>query len=577
MSEQSLIFVNFTILLFAALVGGMIAHRFKQPVILGYLLIGVAVGPYALKLINDPSLVQSSATIGVSLLMLTLGLEVSFVQLKQVGKVGFLGGVFQILATASIGIGVGYFLMKWTFAEAVLFGIIISLSSTTVCMKILMDRGELDSIHGRIMMAMLILQDVAAVVMIVLVPLLGNADTNLLLTLGKTFGGALLFIAIAIVLGLWVLPLVMGRVGGVRSRELFLLSILVLCLGSALGTQIFGLSTVFGAFLVGLVLRETRFANQALAEVTPLRDIFAAFFFVSLGMLLDPRYVIEHWSTVLIVVGVIFLIKFVVVSGIVRIFGYGLSIATITGLGLFQIGEFSFIIAQSGLNSSIISQDLYTLIIASSIITMLLTPFTIALGGKLYSRLARVPLAGKTTTVIGTAATAEPAAGEVIVAGLGRVGQNIAHALEDAKIPFVSVEIDPEVALSVQCKGSICIYGDASNVHILSKLNLGEARLMVITFPDPVAVLTTAKIALSINPELRIVARAHRERDAMQLKKLGIVHLISPEYEASLEFIRQILLLTGKEKSDIQKTMNRVLRDEDVEEFEPDEPYQPWM
>ena len=578
MSQQTIMFVNFTVLLLAALVGGMIAHRFKQPVILGYLVIGIAVGPYALRLVNDPVIVETSATIGVALLMLTLGMEVSFVQLKQVGKVGFLGGIIQIIATVGIGTAVGFYLLKWTFAEAVLFGIIISLSSTTVCMKILMDRGELDSIHGRIMMAMLILQDIAAVVMIVLVPTLGNTDSNLWLTLGKTFGGALLFIAIAVVSGLWILPWLMGKVGGIRSRELFLLSILVLCLAAGLGTQTFGLSTVFGAFLVGLVLRETSFANQALAEVTPLRDIFAALFFVSLGMLLDPQYVIAHWTTVLFVVAIIFFVKFVVVAGIVRIFGYSLNIATIAGFGLFQIGEFSFIIAQSGVNNSIISQDLYTLIIGSSIITMLLTPFAMSLAGKLYTRIASVPpLPGIGTITSGVGATRVPASGDVIVAGLGRVGQNIAHALKDANISFSSIEADPEVILRVDCKGNACIYGDASNTYVLSKLDVKGAELMVITFPDPVAVLSTAKIALSINPKLKIVARAHRERDVVELKKIGVVNLISPEYEASLEFIRKILLLTGKGKTDIKKTMNRVLKDEEVEAFEPEEPYQPWM
>lgn len=577
MSQQSAIFVNFTILLFAALVGGMIAHRFKQPLILGYLIIGVAVGPYALKLVNDPAIVESSATIGVALLMLTLGLEVSFAQLRQVGRVGFLGGIGQILLTIGVGIAAAVLFFHWSLSQAVLFGLVISLSSTMICMKILMDRGELDSIHGRIMIAILILQDISAVVMIIVVPLFGNNNGNLWLTLAKTIGGGVLFIAIAIVTGLWILPWLMGRVGGVRSRELFLLSVLVLCLGAALGTQIIGLSTVFGAFLIGLVLRETRFAHQALAEVTPLRDIFAALFFVSLGMLLDPAFVLHNWASVLIAVVIIFVIKFLVVTGIIRAFGYSLSIAVFTGLGLFQIGEFSFIIAQSGVNNNIISKDMYTLIIGSSVITMLLTPFAMSLAGRLYTRLARVPLPGTSRKVAGTVEQTVSAAGEVIIAGLGRVGQNVAHALEDAGIPFTSIEIDPEVIFRVQCKGNVCIYGDASNIHVLSQLDLIKAQMMVVTFPDPIAVLTTIKTALAINPKLKIVARAHRERDAEQLKELGVVELISPEYEASLEFIRRILTLTGKQKTDIRQTMNRVLQDKEVEAFEPDEHYQPWM
>jgi CPA2 family monovalent cation:H+ antiporter-2 len=356
---------------------------------------------------------------------------------------------------------------------------------------------------------------------------------------------------------------------------LFLLSVIVLCLGAALGTQIFGLSAVFGAFLVGIVLRETKFVHQALAEVTPLRDIFAALFFVSLGMLLDPIFVYHNWTMVLLTVVIIFVIKFFVVSGVVRAFGYSLSIAAFAGLGLFQIGEFSFIIAQSGVNNNIITGDIYTLVIGSSVITMLITPLTVGLAGRAYTRLARVPLPGKSITVTGTGKPAD--AGDVIIAGLGRVGQNIAHALDDAGIPFTSVEIDPEVVFRAECKGAVCIYGDASNIHVLSRLDLMKANLMVVTFPDPVAVLTTVKTALSLNPKLRIIARAHRERDVAQLKALGVEELVSPEYEASLEFIRRVLMLSGKKGGEIKEAMNRVLQDKDVERFESEDEYRPWM
>ena len=282
--------------------------------------------------------------------MLTLGLEVSFAQIKQVGKVGLFGGIIQIVVTFGLGIIAAIIFFHWSLTQSVLFGMIISMSSTMVCMKILMDRGELDSLHGRIMMAVLILQDIASIILIVVVPLMGQAQVhpnlwlvlgrtqvhlNLWLVLGRTVGGAALFIAIAVVMGLWILPWLMGRVAGVRSRELFLLSVLVLCLSAALGTQVFGLSAVFGAFLVGLVLRETRFVHQALAEITPLRDIFAALFFVSLGMLLDPVFVLHNWDKVLITVAIILVIKFVVVSGIVRGFGYSWGIAMFAAAGSF--------------------------------------------------------------------------------------------------------------------------------------------------------------------------------------------------------------------------------------------------
>ena len=293
--DESGVIASLAILLMAALVGGMIAHRLRQPIILGYLVIGAAIGPHALGWVSDQGLVQSVATIGVALLMFTLGLEVSVTQLRQVGRVGLWGGLAQIALTAAAGLAVGYFGFKWPLAQSAIFGMGISLSSTMVCLKILMDRGEVDSTHGRIMVAVLILQDISVVGLVLLESMLGAGGQSPLWLLAVAIGKAVIFVAIAIAAGLWVVPWLLGNVGGVRTRELFLITVVVLCLAAALGTSVLGLSVVFGAFVVGLVIRESRFASQVLAEVTPLRDIFATLFFVSLGMLLDLRFVADHW------------------------------------------------------------------------------------------------------------------------------------------------------------------------------------------------------------------------------------------------------------------------------------------
>ena len=580
MEGQSAIFFNFTILLLAALVGGIIAYRLKQPVILGYLLVGIVIGPHALGWVNDLAIVEIAANIGVALLMLTLGLEVSYHQLKQVGKVGFLGGIFQIIATIGIGWVAARYLFHWSMPQSVLFGLIISLSSTTVCMKILMDRGELDSMHGRIMMAMLILQDISAVFMIIFQPLISQTEQNVAFMVIRAVIGIAVFVAIAFVTGRWALPWLMGKSGSVRSRELFLLTVLVLCLGSAVSTQIFGLSAVFGAFLIGLVLRETRFGHQALAEVTPLRDVFAALFFVSLGMLLDINFVINNWILVLTAVGLILAVKLILVSGIIRIFGYSWSIAIMGGFGLFQIGEFSFIIAQSGVDLQIINSDSYALIIGASIITMLVTPFSMSLAGRLHRHISRLPPGSQRMTVGGAASLpsgSAQTAGAIIIAGFGRVGQNTALGLQDANIPYYIIEIDPEVVRKSKCDANICTFGDASNLHVLRRVDLKNAKIMVITFPDPIAVITTAKMALAINPNLKIIARAHRVQDTRELEKMGVTELISPEYEASLEFIRRVLQITGLPKAEIKEAMDVVMENHDVSKFDDDEPYKPWL
>ncbi|MFC1874970.1 cation:proton antiporter [Chloroflexota bacterium] len=572
--EQLDPFVGIAILLVAALVGGMIAHRLRQPVVLGYLVVGMAVGPHSLGLVTDLEMVEAAATIGVALLMFTLGLEVSISQLRKVGRVGLWGGIAQILLTFATGLVVGFALFDWSLPQSIIFGLVISLSSTAVCLKLLMERGELSSVHGRIMLAMLILQDISVVVMTMIVPLMGGTSDNLFLSLVAAAGKALLFIGIAIVSGLWILPWLMGRIGRVRTRELFLLIVLVLCFGAVLGTQIFGLPIVFGTFLIGLVLRKTRFAHQALGEITPLRDIFATLFFISLGMLLSPAFMLENWALIAVTVAAIVLIKLLVVSGIVLSFGYSSRIALLVGAGLFQIGEFGFILAQAGANAGLVTDQFYSLILASAIITMLLTPISINLVSWLYPRIISAPAVrrrmGKGLVVDKPDEPArEPS--RVVVAGYGRIGQNVSQGLQDAGVPHIVIDIDPERIAEARGCCTPRIYGDASNPNVLSQTDLGRAKTLVLTFPDPMAVVAAVKAALEINPNIKIIARVHRAREADMLKKMGISELISPEYEASLEFIKRTLAASGLKKADIKQALPIIEQDREVVEFSTDE------
>ncbi len=562
-----------TILLAVALVGGMIAHRLRQPIILGYLLVGIAVGPHALGLVNDLEIVEAAAAIGVALLMFTLGLEISISQLREVGRVGIWGGIAQIVATFSLGLIVGLALFRWPVQQSVLFGLIISLSSTAVCLKILMERGELSSVHGRIMISILIAQDIAVVLMMVVMPLMAGDMENVPLELAIAAGKAILFVGLAIVLGRWILPWLLGRVGGVRARELFLLTVLVLSLGAAAGTQMLGLSMVFGAFLVGLVLRETRFVHQALAEITPLRDIFAALFFISLGMLLSPEFLADNWTSVLPIVGIIILVKLLVVFSIVKMFGHGTRIALLTGAGLFQIGEFSFILALEGMNAGIVSEYFYSLILASAIITMLLTPLSIGLFSRAYPMLLRAVGRGVVTgrTLPARASAESEAVNRVVIAGYGRVGQNIAQGLRDAAIPYLVIDLDPGRIAEARGSKRPRMYGDATNPHVLAQAALDEARALVITYPDPMAVVTTVKHALSINPNLSILARVHRRKEADELKRLGVTELVSPEYEASFRFIKRLLNVMNLDSRDRKRILALVRKDEEIVEFNPDQ------
>jgi len=553
--------VNIALILAAALVGGMIAHRLRQPVILGYLLVGVALGPHGFGLVSDLELIETLATIGVALLMFTVGLEISYSQLWAVGRIGIWGGVAQISATFALGMVTGWLIFDWALSDAAFFGLIISLSSTMVGLKLLMERGELDSVHGRIMVAILIVQDLSVVLMMVVVPVFGATLQVLLISLAASLGKAVLFLGVAIVLGIWVLPWLLGTVAGVRSRELFLLTILILCFGAAIATYIFGLSIAFGAFVVGLLLRESRFAHQALAEVTPLRDVFATLFFVSLGMLLSLQFVVEHWTAVLLLVGIVLALKFMICFGITRFFGYGGRVAMFVGAGLIQMGEFGFILAQAGMNAGIIPDYIYSLVISSTVITMLLTPVLMGSVSVLYPRSVGIPPARELLTgdsIVSEGLKSSQPENLVVLCGYGRVGRNVARSLRDLKIPYLIIEMDPERISELHHEGEPCIYGDASNPHVLSQAGLDKANVLVITFPDPLATVTTAKAALKINPKLQIIARVHRRREIELLENLGISGLVSPEYEASFEFVRHALAGIGWSKARVQQAINRL-------------------
>ncbi|MFC1969107.1 cation:proton antiporter [Chloroflexota bacterium] len=549
---------SIAILLAAALVGGTIAHRLKQPVILGYLVVGIAIGPNALGLVGDKEIVEAAATIGVTLLMFTLGLEISIVQLREVGRIGILGGLSQIILTISLGIVAGIALFHWPLQQSVLFGLIISLSSTAVCLKILMDRGELSSVQGRIMIAILILQDISVIFMALIIPLMGQVAGNPALTLIAAVGKALLFIGVAIVAGRWVLPWLLGGVGGFRSRELFLLTVLVLCLGAAVSTQIFGLSIVFGAFIVGMVLRETKFVHQALAEITPLRDIFTSLFFVSLGMLLDPAFLADNWTAILLIIAVIVAIKALVISGIVLLFGYSIRVAMLTGVGLFQIGEFGFILAKAGLGLDIISDRFYSLILASAVVTMMLTPLAISLVAQLHHRL--LPAWRRMGHSMGEpehkpAGASTNAPRRVVIAGYGEVGQSIASGLKEAHIPFIIIEDDPERVAVARRSGHPRIYGDATNINVLSKADLARVSALVVAYPDPATVMTTVKMAHHLNPKVTILARASRKKEAEELKRLGVKDLVIPEREAGYKFVKRLLNVVGMERDERRRIL----------------------
>ena len=557
------------IVLASAIAGGMLARWLRLPIILGYLAGGVVVGPFGLGWVHDTAIISSLANIGVVLLLFAIGLEVSLKELLGLGKIAVLGGIAQIILTSIVGFGLGR-AVGLGMTGSVFFGFMTALSSTMVVLKLLMDRGEIDTTHGRIMLGILLVQDISVVPMIVAIQAVGGDPGGVWATLGIAVAKAVGFIAGMLVLGYWVMPWFLKRVAGQRSRELFFLMIVVVCLAAAFGTVQMGLSAAFGAFTAGLLLSQSGFSRQAFADILPLRDTFAAFFFVSLGMLADRQYIFNHAGTIAFVVIAVILVKFVICSAITRLFGYGHKTVLMVGTGLINIGEFSFIIAAMGLDKNIFSSDIYNLIVASAIITMLLTPFGMSFNSFLYRWLSQKKwFAQQLTSGVdpGGRVQALEISRHAVICGYGTIGRRIAEVLEKQKFTYLVIELDPTIIASLRKRGIPCIYGDASNPAILAHAALDKARVLICTIPDYVAEELTACNALKINPRLDIVARVHRDGDVELLKGVGVTELVLPFFEGSLEMIRHTLHRFGMSNTEIQYILNN-LRQEQAEKKE---------
>ncbi|HUV52929.1 MAG TPA: cation:proton antiporter [Dehalococcoidia bacterium] len=557
---------DMAIVLAAALLGGIIARRLKLPIIIGYILSGVAIGPYGLKLVQDVKDVETLATIGVVLLMFTIGMEFSFKVLRDIGRIAVFGGIAQIIATAAMGFGAGR-LFDWSITESVLFGFFIAMSSTIIVLKTLMERGELGTPHGRVMLGILLVQDLSVVPIIIILPSLGEgAGTVFTGEWGWTILKAISFLAAILVLGFWFLPWFMRRVAEGRARELFLLTVVCLCFGAAFGAYYVGLSVALGAFLAGLMVSESPYAHQSRAEIGPLRDLFATLFFVSLGMLADPSFTVNNITEIAIIVTIIVAGKFVIVSAVTWLFGYSGKTTLFASSGLFQIGEFSFIIAALALETGVISNHVYSVTLAAAGITILLTPFAMGLTSVVYHNLVqnkRFSGLFSARVDIGSPDKGKKLSNHVVICGYGRTAENLVRVLERRNFPYLVIDIDPRVIEKARRNNIPCIYGDTSNPHILEQAGLDRARVLVVTVPDPIASELAVENARRINRKLDIVARVHRDEDVEVLREKGVTEMVRPELEAGLEIIRHTLHRFGLTSQEIQYVVN-ALREEEV-------------
>ena len=545
---------DIAIILVAALLGGFVAQRLGLPLIVGYIVAGVLVGPHTggptISEIHD---IELLAEIGVALLLFALGLEFNLARLARVRLVAFLGTPAQIVLSLLLGWGLGT-LLGWPTSSALWLGALVALSSTMVTLKTLSAQGTLGTLASRVMIGVLVVQDLAVVPMMIVLPELANLRDGLPV-LGWAVLRAGLFLAAMVVVGTRVIPFVLKRIAAWNSRELFLIAVMALGLGVGYATYLAGLSFAFGAFVAGMVLSESDYSHQALSDIVPLRDVFGMLFFVSVGMLLDPRFLFANLGAILLVVAVVGLGKAAILTGVTHAFGYGGDVSLAVGLGLFQVGEFAFVLARVGLAEGALSADQYSLVLAATLVTMLLTPFVGTLGAPAHAQIRRwrarppAPIAPLTDHEL---------RGHIIIAGYGRVGRYTADLLRRMELAHVVIERDQGRLDLLKARSVPVIYGDAGSPVVLEAAGLQHARLLLVAVPAAIDVETVVRQARALNPELHIVARATQLGQLEVLRGLGIHEVVQPEFEAGLEMVRQALLHVEVAPAEIERLSDEV-------------------
>lgn len=517
-------------------------HKLRVPSIVGFLTAGVLLGPHGFGLVRDIREVELLAEIGIILLLFTIGLEISLKNLKRIRSAVLGGGFSQVLLTLLATAAIAYpFLQRWN--TSLFTGFLVALSSTAIVMKMLFDRGEIDSPHGRLSIGILIFQDLCVVPLILLIPILSGASGSfieLLWTLLKS--AAIIFV---VIFGArWLVPNILHQIVHTRSRELFVITIILLCLGTALFTSWLGLSLALGAFLAGLIISESEYAYQAISDILPFKDSFNGLFFVSIGMLMNLSFLRENMFLILIGVGIILLLKIFTGSFSVYLIGHPLRISLQAGIHLAQIGEFSFVLAMAGKSAGLISESHYQLFLSASVITMILTPFLFQASPSISAWVSSKKLLDRLDRMRKRAEKEIFLPGKidhVIIIGFGLNGKNLAEVLRETSIPYVVLDLNNETAREMRKRGEPIFYGDGTSPEILHKLGLASARMLVVVISDPASTRRIVRLARKENPRIYIIVRTRYIAEVEDLLQLGANEVIPEEFETSIEIFAKVL------------------------------------
>jgi K+:H+ antiporter len=534
---ESIFFRDLAFVFMAAVAGGALARLAGQPLILGFVLGGILISPLTPgPSLSDVHTFELFAEIGVILLMFSIGIEFSLRDLLRVKWVAVLGGPLGIVLSTGLGLAVAWGL-GWPPLQGVIMGIVISVASTMVLARLLMDRGELHSRHGRVMIGITLVEDLAVVILIVLIPSLGSLEPDRLLAIAITLGKALLILIPAGFVAAKVIPPLMTRVARMHSDEMFLLVTLAVGLGTAALTQAAGLSLALGAFLAGLIINGSDYAHETLARLLPLRDVFVAMFFVTIGALMDPTSLIANVPLLTTMVTMVVVGKLVLWSLVVWLFRQPLQTALLVGVGLTQIGEFSFILVQVARQAGHVGIEVYNATLATSLITILINAALVRVAPAWIARFRGVP----ERRAFDGAEREREASERVVLCGFGRVGSAVGEALETFNIPFVVIERDPDIVRGLRSRHVPCLFGDAALPRILEEAGAARASMVVVALPEMDRAHLVVRRVRALSPLVPILARAHGVSGRHGLAHAGATEVIEPELEAAATLIRHAL------------------------------------
>lgn len=537
----------------------ILAYRLRIPSVVGFLVTGIAIGPTALGLVQEGEQVSALAEIGVVLLLFAVGLELSLSRIVRMGRLVLRGGALQVLGT--MGAVAGAMLLAGDdWRQGVLFGALIALSSTAIILKVYADRGELDSAYGRTVVAILLFQDLCVVPLMLMLPLLDGAATEAG-EVARSIVVAFAVTAAMVVVGSWAVPRLLARIAEIRNQEIFTLVVVAIGLGAAYVTSSFGLSLALGSFLAGLIISESEFGLQALSDILPFRDTFSGIFFISVGMLLDVRYVMGHAALVFGVALGIIVLKTLVAGLVVRLARRSSRVGLVAGIGLAQVGEFSFILASTAVSLGVLAPERYQLFLGAAIITMLIAPFAVAWAPDLADRIFALRDLPTMEFATREVRAAGPMADHVIIVGYGLNGRNLARALRRARIPYVILDSNGALVRQARLAREPVFFGDGTRVEVLDRVGLRRARVIVFAIASIADERRAVVVARHHNPDIHIVTRTRYVREIAELQRLGANEVVPEEFETSLEIFARVLRRFDVPASRIREAAEEARRD----------------